>query len=110
MIVFSVAVVGVLFAVAVYFLLSRNVQRVAFGFILLSNGVNLLVLTAGGLPAGAAPPLLGSADPATMADPLPQAFILTAIVIGLGTAAFLLALAARTHRETGSDELGEATP
>lgn len=110
MIVFSVGVVAVLFSVAVYFLLSRNVQRVAFGFILLSNGVNLLVLTAGGLPAGAAPPLLGAADPGTMADPLPQAFILTAIVIGLGTAAFLLALAARTHRETGSDELGEATP
>lgn len=110
MIVFSVGVVGVLFAVAVYFLLSRNVQRVAFGFILLSNGVNLLVLTAGGLPERASPPLLGGADPATMADPLPQAFILTAIVIGLGTSAFLLALAARTHRETGSDELGEATP
>ena len=110
MIVFSVGVVGVLFSVAVYFLLSRNVQRVAFGFILLSNGVNLLVLTAGGLPAGAAPPLLGDADPATMADPLPQAFILTAIVIGLGTSAFLLALAARTHRETGSDEVAEAAP
>jgi len=104
---FSVGVVGILFAAAVYLLLSRNVQRVALGFILLSNGVNLLVLTAGGLPEGAAPPLLGTADVAAMADPLPQAFILTAIVIGLGTSAFLLALAARAHRETGSDEMRE---
>lgn len=104
MIVFSVAMVGVLFAAAVYLLLSRNVQRVAVGFLLLTNGVNLLVLTAGGLPMEAAPPLLGAADPARMADPLPQAFVLTAIVIGLGTAAFLLALSARMNEVTGTDE------
>lgn len=102
-------VVGVLFAVAVYQLLSRNVQRVAIGFLLLSNGVNLLVLAVAGLPARARAPLLGdAAGTAAYADPLPQAFILTAIVIGLGTAAFLLALAARTHQETGSDELEAA--
>ncbi len=102
-------VVGVLFAASMYLMLSRNVQLVAIGFIILSNGVNLLVLTAAGLPEGAAPPLLGYEGPAggTFADPLPQAFILTAIVIGLGTAAFLLAMAARTHRELGTDELQE---
>lgn len=104
MIVFSVLLVGVLFAAAIYLLLSRNVQRVAVGFLLLTNGVNLLVLTAGGLPMEATPPLLRGGDASRMADPLPQAFVLTAIVIGLGTAAFLLALSARAEEETGTDE------
>jgi len=103
----SSLVVAVLFAVAIFLLLSRNVQRMAFGLIILGNGVNLLVLTAAGLPEGAIPPLLDG-TPGTHNDPLPQAFILTAIVIGLGTAAFLLAMAARAHREMGTDELQEA--
>jgi multicomponent Na+:H+ antiporter subunit C len=103
----SSLVVGVLFAVAIYLLLSRNVQRVALGLIVMGNGVNLLVLTASGLPEGAIPPLLDGTEGAH-ADPLPQAFILTAIVIGLGTAAFALAMAARTHRELGTDQLQEA--
>jgi multicomponent Na+:H+ antiporter subunit C len=103
----SAIVTGVLFAASLYLLLSRNVQRVAIGFIVLSNGVNLLVLTAAGLPERAVPPLIGSNVPVEYADPLPQAFILTAIVIGLGTAAFLLAMAARTHDELGTDELQE---
>jgi multicomponent Na+:H+ antiporter subunit C len=97
---------GVLFAIAVYLFLSRNTQRVAMGFLILSNAVNLFVITASGLPRGASPPLVGTGKP-PFADPLPQAFLLTAIVIGLGTAAFLMALAARTHAETGSDELGD---
>ncbi|CAN5736969.1 Na(+)/H(+) antiporter subunit C [soil metagenome] len=104
----SAIVTGVLFAASMYLLLSRNVQRVAIGFIILSNGVNLLVLTASGLPERAIPPLIAANAEGVYADPLPQAFILTAIVIGLGTAAFLLAMAARTHRELGTDELQEA--
>jgi multicomponent Na+:H+ antiporter subunit C len=88
----SAIVVGVLFASSLYLLLSRNVQRVAIGFIVLSNGVNLLVLTAAGVPDRAIPPLIGGATEGTFADPLPQAFILTAIVIGLGTAAFITLL------------------
>jgi multicomponent Na+:H+ antiporter subunit C len=103
----SSMVVAVLFGAAIYLLLSRNVQRVAIGLIVMGNGVNLLVLTASGLPSGAIPPLLDGTEGAH-ADPLPQAFILTAIVIGLGTAAFALAMAARTHRELGTDELQEA--
>jgi len=99
-------VVAVLFGSAVYLMLSRNLQRVAIGFIILSNAVNLLVLTAAGIPARAVPPLLGDGAPAgNYADPLPQAFILTAIVIGLGTAAFLLAMVLRTYAESGSDSL-----
>jgi multicomponent Na+:H+ antiporter subunit C len=103
----SSLVVGVLFAVAIYLLLSRNVQRVALGLIVMGNGVNLLVLTASGLPEGAIPPLLDGTEGAH-ADPLPQAFILTAIVIGLGTAALALGMVARTHRELGTDQLQEA--
>lgn len=88
--------VGALFASGLYLMLARSATRVAFGFLLLSNGVNLLVLTASGMPAGAAPPLIeGDVPAAATADPLAQAFILTAIVIGFGMAAFLLALAGR---------------
>ena len=107
MIGYAALLVTVLFASGVYLMLSGNVQRIAIGFILLSNGVNLLVLAASGLPHGAVPPLLEKDMPraGAFADPLAQAFILTAIVIGLGTASFLLALAASTHRETDSDEL-----
>jgi multicomponent Na+:H+ antiporter subunit C len=103
-------VVGVLFASSVYLLLSRNVQRVAIGFIILSNAVNLLVLAAAGTPFGAVPPLVGEQVPDNLADPLPQAFILTAIVIGLGAAAFLLAMAARTSQERGTDSLDGVAP
>jgi multicomponent Na+:H+ antiporter subunit C len=103
----SAIVVGVLFASALYLLMSHNVQRVAIGFIILSNGVNLLVLTASGLPERALAPLLDGEADGVYTDPLPQAFILTAIVIGLGTAAFLLAMSARTHRELGTDIMQE---
>jgi multisubunit Na+/H+ antiporter MnhC subunit len=109
MIALSSLVVAVLFASGIYLMLSRSTQWVAIGFILLSNAVNLFVLTAAGLPEAPVPPLLmGVDESAAFADPLPQAFILTAIVIGLGTASFLLALAARAHRERGTDRLWEA--
>jgi multicomponent Na+:H+ antiporter subunit C len=96
---------GVLFATGVYLMLSRNVQRLLIGFVLLSNGANLLVITAAGLPEGASPPLLSEGQTGPFADPLAQAFLLTAIVIGLGMTAFLAALAIRAHRETGSVDL-----
>jgi multicomponent Na+:H+ antiporter subunit C len=112
MILLSAFLIAILFGCGIYLMLSRNLQRVVIGFILLSNGVNLMVLTASGLPEDAvAPLLLGEGydvqPAATMADPLPQAFILTAIVIGLAITAFLLAMAARTFRERKSDELEE---
>ncbi|HEV2129917.1 MAG TPA: sodium:proton antiporter [Longimicrobiaceae bacterium] len=104
-------VVGTLFAAGIYLLLSRNTQRVAIGFIILGNGVNLLVLSSAGIPEGAVPPLVhGYLGSEPHADPLPQAFILTAIVIGLGTAAFLLAMAAKAHAEMGTDELQDTEP
>lgn len=99
---------SVLIAAGVYLLLAPSAQRVALGFLLLSNGVNLFVLTCAGMPEGAAPPLIRDGEPpAHSADPLAQAFILTAIVIGFGMAAFLLAMVADIHRGTRSDDLGE---
>jgi len=88
--------VAVLFAAGIYLMLSSETQRIVFGFLLFSNAINLAILSASGLPVDAGPPLLPSRLP--MTDPLPQAFILTAIVIGLGTAAFLLAMVIRLQR------------
>ena len=83
----------------VYLILERSLTRVLVGLVLLGNGVNVLFLISGG-PAGRAP-IVGDQDPAGMSDPLPQALVLTAIVISLGTTAFMLAMAYRswqTHR------------
>lgn len=91
--------VGVLLGVATFLLLSRKLQRVTMAFLLLTNAVNLLVLAASGVAPGARPPVLAPSGAGQIhADPLPQAFLLTAIVIGLGAGAFLMALAARLSR------------
>jgi multicomponent Na+:H+ antiporter subunit C len=90
---------------AVYLLLERSLARVLVGLVMLGNGVNILFLVASG-PAGRAP-ILGSAEPGRMSDPLPQALVLTAIVIGLGTTAFLLAMAYRSWQLTGHDDVQE---
>jgi multicomponent Na+:H+ antiporter subunit C len=84
---------GILVAAGVYLMLERSLLRFVFGLMLLSNGVNLVVLAAGRV-AGRLPPLAGdgAAPPAGSANPLPQALVLTAIVIGFGLAAFTLAL------------------
>jgi multicomponent Na+:H+ antiporter subunit C len=85
-------------------MLERSLTRVLVGVILLSNGVNLVLLLAGG-PAGPAP-LVDKSDPdAPTTDPLPQALMLTAIVITLGTTAFLLAMAYRRWQLSGFDEV-----
>ncbi|MEU8817155.1 Na(+)/H(+) antiporter subunit C [Actinoplanes sp. NPDC048796] len=97
-----VVIVGVLFAAGVAMLLERSLTRVLMGMILLGNGVNLLILLGG--KAGA-PPIVGAANEADMADPLPQIMILTAIVITLGMTAFLLALAYRSWAVDGHDEV-----
>ena len=78
----------------VYLALERNLTRVLVGLLMLGNGVNLLFLVASG-PAGRAP-IVGEAPAADMSDPLPQALVLTAIVISLGTSAFVLAMAYRS--------------
>ncbi len=98
-----VLLVGVLFGTGVYLLLERSLSRVLVGITLLSNGANLLLLVAGGAAGG--PPLVGTGPAAEMADPLPQALVLTAIVITLGLSAFLLAMAFRSWQLHGHDEV-----
>lgn len=111
MIVLLAVAIGVLFACAVYLLLRRNVVRLILGLTLLAHGVNLLIfaMSKTGLRAGA-PPIDGQVDPALMTDPIPQALILTAIVISFGITAFLLALAVRTAQTVHSDDLDALAP
>lgn len=89
-------VIGCLYAAGVYLLLDRSLTRVLLGFLLLGNATNLLLLSTAG-PAGRAP-IIGVSEPGEMADPLPQALILTAIVITFGVSAFLLAMIYRSWR------------
>ena len=91
-----VAVMVVLFAVGVYLLLDRSLTRVLLGFLLVGNATNLLIFLTSG--AFGAAPIYGDAAPIDMSDPLPQAFILTAIVITFGVSAFMLALIYRSWR------------
>lgn len=94
---------GVLVAAAVYLMLSGHMLRFLFGLLLLSNGVNLAIFAAGRLTPSV-PPLLGpggSLPEQTMANALPQALLLTAIVIGFGLFAFALALTIRAWRNFG---------
>ncbi|MDE9364266.1 Na(+)/H(+) antiporter subunit C [Luteipulveratus sp. YIM 133132] len=100
-----VLVVGVLFSTGVYLLLARSVVRALIGFLLLSNGANILFLIASGR-AGRAP-IVGRNDGARMSDPLPQALVLTAIVIGLCMTAFMLALAHRSWQLSETDVLAD---
>ncbi|MEE6281783.1 Na(+)/H(+) antiporter subunit C [Georgenia sunbinii] len=98
-----VLLVAVLVGTGVYLLLERSLTRIIVGIALISNGVNVMFLIAGGRAGG--PPLVGSTDPAEMSDPLPQAMVLTAIVITLGLTAFLLSLAYRSWQLHGHDEV-----
>ncbi|HHP7238784.1 NADH-quinone oxidoreductase subunit K [Longibacter sp.] len=96
--------IGLLTASGVYLLLRRSLLRMLFGLILLSNAVNLLLLTAGGLTRGQ-PPLISGTETvmdSAAANPLPQALILTAIVIGFGLIAFALVLVYRTYKTMGT--------
>jgi multicomponent Na+:H+ antiporter subunit C len=97
--------VGVLFGVALYLLLGRSLVDKIFALILLGYAANLVVFGSGRLVRGA-PPLLDGAGRA-MADPLPQALVLTAIVIGFGLVSFTAVLIARLHQATGTDDLDD---
>lgn len=96
-------VIGVLFMTATYLMLSKSLLRIIVGTGLLSHGAHLLILTMGGLKRGAAPLLGENAEQYT--DPLPQALILTAIVISFGVTAFFLVLAYRAYKELGTDNM-----
>ena len=95
--------IGGLFAAGVYLMLSRNLIRVILGFLLAGHAVNLLLLTSG---TSGVPPIVGEAQNGEqVADPLPQAMILTAIVISLAVSTFLFAMAYRNYRNTRDPEI-----
>jgi multicomponent Na+:H+ antiporter subunit C len=95
------AVIGLLFAIGTYLILSRVLLRVVFGLSLFSHATLLYLITMGKLKRGAAPIL--ESDISTYADPLLQALILTAIVISFGVTAFVIVLAYRSYQVLGSD-------
>lgn len=99
--------IGGLFAAAFYLILRRSLAKLIIGLALLTNAANLLIFTVGGLTR-ATPPLVppGMTVPVSpVADPLPQALILTAIVIGFGLLAFMMVLAFRTYQIVGVDDI-----
>jgi multicomponent Na+:H+ antiporter subunit C len=98
--------IGGLTSAGVYLLLERSLTRMLLGLLLIGNAINLLILTVGG-PSGN-PPIRGrtSNGETTTADPLAQGMILTAIVITMGIAAFVLALAYRSYRLTTAEDVG----
>lgn len=100
-----ILLVGVLFSVATYLVLTRHFLRVILGTVLYSHAVHLLLLTMGRLKRGAPPILEDGGGPYT--DPLPHALILTAIVISFGVTAFILVLAYRTYEKLGTDDMNE---
>ena len=97
--------VGLLIGGAVYLMLQRTFLRVVLGFVLLSHAVNLLLFSAGGSERRGEPLGSGLLDSVT-ADPLPQAFVLTAIVIAFAITMYLLTLAV-TGRSDADDEEDE---
>lgn len=96
-------VAGALVACGVYLITERSLSRILMGVMVAGNGVNLLFLVASG-PAGG-PPLIGVTAQDQMSDPLPQAMVLTAIVIALATASFVITMAYRSFQLNGHDEV-----
>lgn len=99
--------IGWLYATGLYLMLRPSLTKIILGITVLTNAANLLIFTAAGLVRGRPPlvPFGNEAPAAPFADPLPQALILTAIVIGFGIQAFAMVLAYRTYQHSGSDDV-----
>jgi multicomponent Na+:H+ antiporter subunit C len=96
------ATAAALFAIGTYLVLQRKLSRIIIGLGLLTHGANILLITAG---RRGDPPIVGESPPSSFADPLPQALVLTSIVITFGVTMFLLALAYRSWILTDDDEV-----
>ena len=101
--------IGSLYAAGFYMMLRRSIIKLIIGLILLSNAANLLIFTISGLTRGAAPLINEGEKTITgvFADPVPQALILTAIVIGFGVQAFAIVLIKKVFQRTGTDDLDD---
>ncbi len=103
--------VGVLYTAGVYMLLRRSILKFIIGIIFLSNATNLLVFLSAGIVPGE-PVFIDATGTMTynLADPLPQALVLTAVVIGFGIVVYLLAVKYRLFYETKTDDLDQLKP
>jgi multicomponent Na+:H+ antiporter subunit C len=98
--------IGILYSTGLYMIMRRSFVKVIIGLIFLGHAANLLIFTVGRITKGV--PAFINADgttPANIADPLPQALILTAIVIGFGVQAFAIVLFKRVYQTAGTDDL-----
>lgn len=104
--------IGALAGSGVWLILRPRTFQVIIGLSLLSYGVNLFIVAMGRLQTGAAPVLTAPAagDPAQYADPLPQALVLTAIVIGFATTALFLVVLLASRGLTGTDHVDGQEP
>ncbi len=101
--------IGALYAAGLYLMMRRSIVRLIFGLVILGHAVNLLIFSAGRVTKSNPPIVPEGATEilAPFADPLPQALILTAIVIGFGLQAFALVLFRQAHRRCGAENLDE---
>ncbi len=108
MTVLTAIMVGVIFAVSVYLMTGHELKGVCMGVFLLGHGANLAIISSSRSPLGKLPPVLADGvNLADLVDPLPQALILTAIVIGFAVQAFLLTLLVLTWRRSRTLEMGD---
>jgi multicomponent Na+:H+ antiporter subunit C len=102
-------VIGGLYAAGLYLMMRRSMVKLIIGLALLGHAANLLIFTVGRLTRGQ-PPIVSPGETAPVgpfADPLPQALILTAIVIGFGVQAFAIVLLKRAYQTVGTDDLDD---
>lgn len=102
---------GVIFAAGVYLMLSRSLVRLIFGICLVAHAVNLLIFTCGGVVRARASlvPPDGTAPPPGAADPVPQALVLTAIVIGFALTSFTAVLVRQVVASAGTSDVDDLT-
>ncbi len=98
-------IVGTLYAAGVYMIRRRSLVKLIIGLALLWHASNMLIFSMGDLVRGNPPLLQEGIDLSSLADPLPQALILTAIVIGFGAQAFAIVLLRRVYQRIGTDDI-----
>lgn len=98
---------GILYAAGIYLILRRSLVKLIIGIVILGNGVNLLIFLMGGLVKGRPPliPAEGKVLEGLYADPVPQALILTAIVISFGLQSFAIVLIKRAYKVLKTDDI-----
>lgn len=98
--------IGVLFAAGTYLMLQKNILKLVLGLGLISHAANVILISSGWIGTGQVP-ILGKDETVPYVDPIPQALILTAIVIGFAALAFLLVLSLRVYRDLKTADLEE---